>query len=194
MLSERALGGNLQSGEQIITVQKNAERAGNLLADLEDRIREELKDCSSEELWLIYDTQKDLYSDEELSVIRQMAQQKNLRENAEQEQNSRLSAKKMTVCEKCGTVNDPDAKRCLNCGYKLKAKKDSRPKSKLQTLFTTLYILSFLIPPSGMIIGIILISWGETERHDAGQKCFELSLFSAVLMVVALFLYLFWIY
>ena len=164
------------------------------MEDLEYKLREELKGCSSEELWLIYDTQKDLYSEEELSVIRQMAKQKKLRENAEQEQELKLSAKKTTVCEKCGTVNDPDAKRCLNCRHKIKPKKDSRPNSKPKKLFTLLYILSFLIPPAGMMIGITLISCGETERHFAGQKCFELSLYSAVLMFIALFLYLFWIY
>ena len=160
----------------------------------EDRIREELKNCSSEDLWLIYDTQKDLYSEEELSVIRQMAKQSKLREDDEQKQKAKLLAPKMTVCEKCGTVNDFKAKRCLNCGRMLKVKKDRSSATKLRTTFTMLYILSFLIPPAGMIIGIILISWGETERHMAGKKCAEISLSSAILMVVALFLYLFWKY
>lgn len=164
------------------------------MAALEDKIREELKDCSSEDLWLIYDTQKDLYSEEELSVIRQMAKQKKLREDDERKQKSRLSVPKMTVCEKCGTVNDTEAKRCVNCGCKFKTKKAGSPMTKLKTTFTLLYILSFLIPPAGMIIGIILISWGETERHVAGKKCAEISLYSAFLMVVALFLYLFWKY
>ena len=161
------------------------------MESLEDKLREELKGCSSEELWLIYDTQKDLYSEEELSVIRQMAKQKKLSENTEEQQRLSLSTPKMTVCEKCGTINEYDAKRCANCGCKLKEKS---PTKRLKKVFTLLYIVSFLIPPAGMIIGIVLISHGETERHFAGQKCFELSLASAVLMVFALFLYLFWKY
>ena len=161
------------------------------MESLEDKLREELKGCSSEELWLIYDTQKDLYSEEELSVIRQMAKQKKLIENAEEQQRLSLSAPRMTVCGKCGTINEHDAKRCANCGCKLK---ENSPEKRLKKVFTLLYIVSFLIPPAGMIIGIVLISHGETERHFAGQKCFELSLTSAVLMVFALFLYLFWKY
>ena len=68
------------------------------MADSEDKLREELKNCTGEELWLIYDTQKDLYSPEELSVIRQMAKQKKLRENAEREHKKRFFAPRMTAC------------------------------------------------------------------------------------------------
>lgn len=154
-----------------------------------NKLREELKDCTSEELWLIYDTQKELYSEEELSVIRQMAKQRKSREDEEKAAVKKLRAPKMTVCESCGTVNDPGVRRCVSCGQKLREKKAADPQKRLKRIFVLYYTVGILIPPAGIIIALILVFSGETYRRAAGINCFWLSVFSFFLMNFAALIY-----
>lgn len=159
------------------------------MAEPFEKLREELKGCTAEELWLIYDTQKELYSEEELSEIRQMAKRRQTREEEEKASEKKLRAEKMRVCESCGTVNDPGAGRCVNCGQKLKAKKSADPQKRLKRLFALCYAVGILLPPIGIVISLVLVFSGETYRRAAGINCFWISVFSVFAICFAAMIY-----
>ena len=157
------------------------------MEEMSEKLREELKGCTSEELWLIYDTQKDLYSEDELALIRKMAKERGEREKEDRAAVSRLKAPKMAVCDSCGTVNDPGAGKCINCGKKLKKKKAQDPRKRLERIF---YIIGVLCPPAGILISLVLAFSGDTYRRAAGINCFWLSVFSIFLICVIVIIYL----
>ena len=107
---------------------------------------------------------------EKLSAIKQMARQRETREDEEKAAAKRLRAPKMTVCESCGTVNDSGARRCVSCGQKLGMKKPADPQKRLKRFFALCYIAGILIPPAGIIIALI-------------------SVFSAFFILFAVFIY-----
>ena len=51
------------------------------------------------------------------------------------------------------------------------------------------YVISFLIPLIGYILGAILLSKDSAEEKDVGKNCIILGIVSAVIGIVVWFLY-----
>lgn len=173
-----------------------------------NKLDEELGDADSEQLQYIYDTQKDLYSAEELAYILKLKAMRVQEEDAEEKA---LLAKaeeylpKEINCPKCDGPNDFHNDVCRFCGAKLKkAEYYNRARNMALGIeddedstgelddeerrsFLAQYIISFLIPLVGWIMGGIFLTRNDSEEHDAGIICIMLGIASGVLVVLLYF-------
>lgn len=167
-----------------------------------NKLDEELGDADSEQLQYIYDTQKDLYSAEELAYILKL-KAKRIQEEEGEEKALQAKAEehlpKEINCPKCDGPNDFHEDVCRFCGAKLnKAKYYGRarnmalgvdddedyaeePDDEDRRSFLAQYIISFLIPFVGWIMGGIFLTRADQEEHDAGIICIALGVVSGVL-------------
>ncbi len=86
------------------------------------RLDEELADCSSELLQYIYDSQKELYSEEELEYIlkrKEIQLTKEAKEQEELEAEAKKYLPKEIDCPKCGGPNEFKRDTCKFCGATL---------------------------------------------------------------------------
>ncbi len=160
----------------------------------------ELQDYSLEELELIYETQKDLYSEEEMQLVKERIEEIN---QQEKERIEKLLPKEI-LCEKCDGPNPFENDTCAYCGAKInKAKYYSaeyydNPEEiieKEESGNTFRYVISFLIPLIGYILGAILLSKDNEEEKSAGQSCIILGIVSTVIGIIAWAIYvnsIFW--
>ena len=145
---------------------------------------DEIKDYSTEDLQLILNTQKDLYSSEELSII----------ESQLKEHEQHLP--KEITCPKCDGVNDFSNDNCCYCGFKFDKKKyysieyytdeseedetdNDSEEEKNSYLFQ--YIISFIVPLVGFILGAIMMSKDDEEEKSVGKALVVLGIISIVI-------------
>lgn len=154
----------------------------------------EIEQYSIDELELIYDTQKDLYSAEELDAINQRIQEIRKKEqdaiNAWIEQN----LPKEINCPKCEGPNPFENKVCSFCGYVFDKSKyydpefynsnednDEYDDSAKGENHTFQCIISFLIPLVGFILGAILLGKDNEDDKGLGKTCIILGIVSMVI-------------
>ena len=82
---------------------------------IDEKFIDEIKKYSLKDLELIYSTQKDLYSEDEMAVI---SEEINKRKNEIRE---RIKSKlpKDIVCPKCNGLNSFENQNCKFCGHRL---------------------------------------------------------------------------
>jgi len=151
----------------------------------------EIEEYSVDELELIYETQKDLYTGEEMNLIKKQLE---LYEQKEKEKIEKMLPKEIK-CSKCEGPNSFENDECVFCGAKLDKKKyysleyyesqcaDIETESGGEGN-TFRYVISFLIPLIGYILGAILLSKDSAEEKAVGQNCIILGIVSAVLGVI----------
>jgi hypothetical protein len=89
------------------------------------------------------------------------------------------------TCPDCGKSYSDTAAACLNCGYNTRTLET--PKDNIGNLDAfLLYVLSFLIPLAGFIIGAIYVSKNEADYKDVGQGCLLLALINIILGFIIL--------
>jgi len=100
------------------------------------------------------------------------------------------------ICSKCGDNNQISAMVCTNCGNSLSDAKIIKSdieiyvsnydysKNSSISLFT--YIISFLIPLIGFIIGAIFLTQDDYEKNDAGKVCIVLGVISILLNIIVI--------
>lgn len=151
----------------------------------------EIEQYSVDELELIYETQKDLYTDEEMSLIKKQLE---LHEKLEKEKIEKMLPKEI-ICSKCEGPNPFENDVCAFCNAKLDKEKyysleyyesqDDEIESESEGESNTFrYVISFLIPLIGYILGAILLSKDSAEEKTVGQNCIILGIISAVLGVM----------
>lgn len=156
----------------------------------------EIEEYSSEELELIYETQKDLYTVEEMTLIKERLE---IYEKAEKEKIEKMLPKEIK-CHKCDGPNLFENDECIFCGAKLDKdkyysleyykNKDIDMESESEGGSNAFrYVISFLIPLIGYILGAILLSKDSAEEKDVGKNCIILGIVSAVIGIVVWFLY-----
>lgn len=167
-----------------------------------NKLDEELGDADSEQLQYIYDTQKDLYSAEELAYILKL-KAKRIQEEEGEEKALHAKAEeylpKEINCPKCDGPNDFHDDVCRFCGAKLNKAEyynrahnmalgvdddedsDERLDDEERRSFLAQYVISFLIPLVGWIMGGIFLTRKDPEEHDAGTICIILGIASGVL-------------
>lgn len=174
------------------------------------KLDEELADCSSELLQYIYDSQKDLYSEEELEYILerkeiQLAKEAEERKELEAEAKKYLPAK--IDCPKCGGPNEFKRDTCKFCGATLE--KDSYHEHALNLALgiddedgprevqkaeevpegeshAAQYIVSFILPFVGWIMGGILMTKEDPAQRSVGLNCIVIGIVSGLLSVMVL--------
>ena len=153
-----------------------------------NKLLDEIKDNSLDELETIYETQKDLYSEEEMKVIKERIEQ------YKKEKLNKLLPKEIE-CSKCFGMNPFKNDECTFCGAKLNKEKyysldyydnKSNERNDLEESESYLfqYIISFLIPLVGFILGAIMMGKDDSEKVDVGKKCVITGIVSIVIYVV----------
>ena len=161
-----------------------------------EKFNNEIKDYSLDELKLIYETQKDLYSEEEMKIINDRIK------IIEKEEIEKLLPKEIN-CPKCYGPNPFENDECMFCNYKFNKskyydleyyenleenKKDGEELEKDSYAFQ--YIISFLIPLVGFILGAILLSKEDDEKVAVGKHCIIIGIVSIVIYVITCILVL----
>lgn len=165
----------------------------------------EIENNSIEELELIFETQKELYSNEEMQMISQrILELKTQKEQLEQKKLKKLLPKEI-ACPKCDGLNGFEATECQYCGYNLENKKtkyysldyyendnddddildDSEDEKGGNYLFQ--YIISFLIPLIGFILGAILLS-KDDEQKSVGKACIIIGIVSTIVSTISIWI------
>ena len=103
------------------------------------------------------------------------------------------------ICSKCGDNNQISAMVCTNCGNSLSDAKIIISKtiknesyvrnydySKNSSISLFTYIISFLIPLIGFIIGAIFLTQDDYEKNDAGKVCIVLGVISILLNIIVI--------
>lgn len=157
----------------------------------------EYQDYPIEDLELICSTQEDLYSKEELQIICELIEKK---QKEEEEELQKLILEKLPdeiSCNKCDGINRFENDICQFCGNKLDKRKyydleyydeiseeTETESSEEETGYTFQYVISFLIPIIGFILGAILLSKDSDEEKNVGKQCIIIGIVSVVLSAI----------
>ncbi len=157
--------------------------------DNQKNILNEINEYSILDLKLIINTQRDLYTAEEMAVIEERLA---FLEQEERKEIEKLFPKEI-VCEKCDAANPFSNEVCEFCGHKFNKEKYYDPEyyenqddsdedsSSRSNAFR--YIASFLVPLIGYILGAILLSKDDSSERSAGTVCIILSLVSTLIPI-----------
>ncbi len=162
---------------------------------------DEIKGYTEDELELIISTQKDLYTEEEMGQLKELLElrKKSQREAHEAEILTRLP--ETIFCEKCDAPNPFSNENCDFCGYhlnKIKYYSDEyyEQPDEIETTdsndnYTFHYIISFLIPLVGFIMGAIMLANNDEEKSSCGKACIILGIISMIVsgIVTAIFVF-----
>lgn len=162
--------------------------------------KDEIKDYTIDDIELILKTQKDLYSEQKMQELRSLLHEKLCMEQEIKEAFVKQRLPKIINCSKCEGPNPFSNEKCGFCGAKLEKKQyydaaylehervepseDERESLAEGNSYTFQYIISFIIPFLGFIMGAIMLSTGDEERSSCGNTCIILGLVSIVLYAV----------
>lgn len=152
----------------------------------------EIKEYSLDDLRLIYEGQKDLYSQEELKIIYDKITHLEEEENKAKETWIKEHLPKEINCPKCDGPNSSENDCCSFCGYKFdknqflildeneNCKCDNKEDEEDES-YTFQYIISFLIPLIGFIIGAIFLTKDNKEEKEVGKGCILVAIVSVII-------------
>lgn len=170
-----------------------------------EKLLEELKSYSIDDLELIVSTQQDLYSPEEMAVINELISKKRKETEKKQEEYIKSHLPQNITCPKCDGINPFSNEHCSFCGYKLDKRmyynvdyyKNTDSADNFDNSFNFdeennednnshafEYVMSFLVPLVGFILGSILLSKDDPEKKSTGKACIVTALISNVLTVI----------
>lgn len=171
---------------------------------------DEIKSYSTDDLELIIATQKDLYTHEEMVQLKQQLKNKRMEEIEARKAEAKEKEKRILInlpdtitCQKCGGPNSFDNIVCNYCGVNLDKRpfyidptdlEDDTQNEQLKTEncandgYTFHYVISFLIPLIGFIVGAIMLAKDEDEQRGCGKTCILLAIASILLGIVIPFL------
>lgn len=156
-----------------------------------NKFLEEIKDNTLDELEYIYETQKDLYSEEEMKIIEEKIEQF---KREERERIEKMLPKEIE-CTKCFGMNAFENDYCTYCNAKLDKQKyysaeyyetleDENNSDEESESYTFQYIISFLIPLIGFIVGAIMMTKDNKEKVSVGKKCIVIGIFSIIIFTI----------
>lgn len=155
---------------------------------------DEIKEYSADDLRLILNTQQELYTENELKLIsEQIKKREELDREAEQEFIKQHLPDELT-CPKCDGVNPFNNEVCCYCGFRFDKRKyydihyynQEEHENELQQeddgkSYVFQYIISFLIPLVGFILGAILLSKDDEEEKSVGKTLIIIGILSVVI-------------
>lgn len=152
----------------------------------------EVKAYSLKDLKLIIDTQKDLYSLEEMDLIKKYYEskmQKYIKDNLPKSIN----------CPKCDAENNISNSECEYCGCHLdtsiyydkltqqslgQCKDEEYDNTKTNDISLFRYIISFFIPLVGFIMGAIMLASKNDDVNSSGRTCIIIGLISMIISFI----------
>ncbi len=159
-----------------------------------DKFAKEIENYSINDIDLILSTQQELYSKEELEILRS-------RLDALKTEYIQKRLPKEIICSKCDSPNPFSNDVCDFCGVKLDKSKyekkqynfdesddeddeesdllDDEVSNEKSYWFN--YIISFLIPLIGYIVGAIMLSSNDDERRSVGKICILMSIIGTII-------------
>ena len=153
---------------------------------MDNEFLKELNTYSIEELELIISTQVDLYSAEEMVLLKQ-------RLNTLTKEYIKDHIPEEIICPKCDQLNPFQNDVCEYCGYTFDKAQyydidyyssnnavETEGKNEEAVSYTFQYVISLLIPLVGFIIGAIMLSDKNDERQLVGKKCIIAAVISIV--------------
>lgn len=160
----------------------------------------EIQKYTDEELDLIISSQQELYSEDEMQQLRalQSARKKKRQEEYQAKVLSRLPD--VIKCEKCDGPNPFSNETCDFCGHKLDKAKyytdeyyEMAEESEEPTVdsdagerYTFHYIISFLIPFVGFIVGAVMLANDDAEKRSCGKVCIIFSIVSIIVSSIVM--------
>lgn len=151
-------------------------------------LKREIKNYSIEDLKLIISTQQDLYSEQEMEVIKSELSNRN------QESEKKKKVPEEIKCPKCDMLNSFNNNYCDFCNYNLKKVKENNISSNDSMYDTDFaneeesyifqYVFSFIIPLIGFILGAILLSKDDDSKKSSGKTCTVLAFVSIVISLL----------
>lgn len=165
----------------------------------------EIEHCTLDDLKTIFETQKDLYSSEEMEIIHQHIQVKEKEKQDEIDAWIREHIPKEIICPKCDGPNPFENKCCAFCGYIFDKRKYYNPEyyfpqedeeettstQEQRQSYVFQYIISFLIPLIGFILGAILLGKNCDEEKSVGKVCIILGIVSVLVNAIWIGNYIF---
>ena len=159
-----------------------------------DKLIEDLQHYSADDLRLILNTQQDLYSSEEIELIENQLEKRIHQDKKDEEDFIKQHLPDEITCPKCDGVNPFENEKCCYCGYSFDKSKyyninyyrhdESETAAEEETdkrSYTFQYVISFLIPLVGFILGAILLSKDDEEEKSAGKTVIILGIVSIVI-------------
>ena len=164
---------------------------------------DEIKQYSIDDLELIITTQKELYTTDEMELLKQQLQYRY--RQREEEQEKEAAAKKARIlanlpesipCQKCGGPNTFDNIVCNYCGANLDKKpyyidpdelheeQDEKACVHGGDGFGFHYFISFFIPLVGFILGAVMLGNENEERQSAGKACIIIGVISIIITAI----------
>ena len=154
----------------------------------------ELQQYSADDLRLILNTQQDLYSPDELKLIEEQLENRINQDKKDEEEFIKKHLPDEIPCPKCDGVNPFENEKCCYCGHTFDKSKyyninyyrqeESETAAEEETdkhSYTFQYVISFLIPLVGFILGAILLSKDDEEENSAGKTVIILGIVSIVI-------------
>ena len=162
---------------------------------------DEIKNYTDDELELIISTQEDLYSEEEMEQLKALLAERERIKREEYEAKVLSRLPETIICEKCDGPNPFSNQICVYCSHKLDKTKyytdeyyeqeeEESPGSQSES-YTFHYIISFLIPLVGFIVGAIMLANDNAEKRSCGKACIITGIVSMI--VSAFVIGLLWI-
>ena len=155
---------------------------------------DEIKNYTIEELELIVLSQNDLYSEDEMNQLKALLEEKIRIEKEEYEAKILARMPETINCEKCEAPNPSSNEVCEFCGcyldksvYYSEEYDDSDESEESEDegkSYTFHYVISFLIPIVGLIIGAIMLTKDDEEQSSCGKTCIILSIVAVVISTV----------
>lgn len=148
----------------------------------------------ADDLRLILNTQQDLYSPDELKLIEEQLENRINQDKKDEEEFIKKHLPDEIPCPKCDGVNPFENEKCCYCGHTFDKSKyyninyyrqeESETAAEEETdkhSYTFQYVISFLIPLVGFILGAILLSKDDEEEKSAGKTVIILGIVSIVI-------------
>ena len=159
-----------------------------------EKFMNEIQQYSADDLRLILNTQQDLYSSEELKLIEEQLENRIKQDKKDEEFFIQQHLPHEITCPKCDGVNTFENEKCCYCGHTFDKSKYYNINYYMQDdtdtaaneendskSYTFQYIISFLIPLVGFILGAILLSKDDEEEKSAGKTVIILGIISIVI-------------
>lgn len=158
---------------------------------------EEIKENSLEELELIYATQKDLYLEEEMAVIKEKIDELTEKQEKEKQEKIKKLIPKEIECPKCFGPNLFENEECCFCGYKFDKNKyytleyyenqeestENKEEEESES-YLFQYVISYFIPLIAFILGAIMLTNENIDRRKIGKNCIIIGIVSMIINTI----------
>ena len=161
---------------------------------INEKFLNEIKQYSADDLRLILNTQQELYTNEELEFIEEQLEKRIEQDKKDEEDFIQQHLPDEITCPKCDGINPFENEKCCHCGHTFDKSKYYKKEYYLhdetetaaeeetdKRSYTFQYIISFLIPLVGFILGAILLSKDDEEEKTAGKTVIILGIVSIVI-------------